>query len=995
MVVSIQMVLAVLAVCFVHMALLERHVGNHFADKVASRLCALAGIERAIAGLAEEWCRQGYSDWTNAMWRYPPSPETPLLESSQATFGTPGERATSYEQGSVAGVRYASTLAALSPGSLFVHCYALKIVDCNGQLNLNSHIAIPEDPLQPADQASANATLQRLVKNLALLCDLPDADAVRAAETLTPLTWDPHYRDANAPLPRRWINLKDAADALSALAPPLPAGALQRLLARLTVSAWIDTKTFVVRDYPLASEAIPRYLREARSPININVASEEVIAAVLWQLEAAPVLLDNQSVRRAESNDGVTAPGKLYDETETGSRHRRVRIVAVPTRERAMLLARKIAQFREARPFTSRAVFNKFVETWSCGNGEADDLPYDGDTVDQLHPHANAPEIVDRTLGRRLWQEACWDIIRSNADANVVDNCFNASRHAAHVTVKSDLFRDDAGQRRRTHSTEFCFGPAGRFAIAAVGRLLFLDCLQSETLIESEISLGSLFAHTTQADFETPALAATPIAPMFADTTSYPGVVGKNLDWRPDLHVGRIEAIVQHDDNVPPYLYVAPPRGKTPLLPASNSERFLTAPSPLQTMRVGSELRDPQNNLQNDGLFSDLRQVADIGDIRYHSLPAMPTGAQRGQNYVAGARFPYYKGTLEFWVKLNDHSNTQLGCGLFSATLVNPNPPYREDAGEADSLPHPYSEGVQFYVWKNSLGQLRFSRIYFCLTYDGGGSLIGTHFLTDADGWNAGTGSWRAAAQSGGLYFPCPRQDVVVRTLDWPAHSWHHVAVSWSSLNVNQPMQVVIDGARQDTAVQQVEFTPSRSDPEFCLLNELAPRDCINIGGFFRPQPHTRFGLFKFARAVHFPANATIAYARVYDSPLTPPYYPRCGDASYTHNFVMPRPGVLGVLVYTASPARESGQPHVTARARVYDSGGSESGEFATPDTPGEAGYEGDGLPLGRTRVTAGARVQYTLDLHALLNGNDNAVVEDVNLRLVHVSFLYYQEICN
>lgn len=632
----------------------------------------------------------------------------------------------------------------------------------------------------------------------------------------------------------------DVARELASLPLSAPQTVQERFLSRVTVSSWIDLKTCVLARCPSTVDEMPEYMREARSPINVNTASEEVIAAVLWDLKASPVLPNNR-VARQLSSDGVVRPGTLYDETELSSTARHVAISLVPNRDTALLIARELVEYRKLAPFKTWAEFHKVLKTMFELNPAL--VPDDGGVIEEIHPNPTAPEIRDREIGERMWREACVDIIYANCNPNGIENKFNPSHYAFLRTAKSDLFAENplTGAKEKTHSTEFCFAPTGIFEITSLGQVLTEDGRTlAMTLLCSEVSLLSLYRHTTQEDFEAPGTLNGLPYPEFIASTSYPAVVDKNLGWTPDAHVGSVEPAVSHRVSGGE-LYAsafAVPRGDTPRLPLSNSDRFNCYPETLQSMKIGTRFRDPENNLLNDGILSDYRQFSTPSQLRYHSIPAMPAGVSRGENCPGGSNISYYEGTLEFWVKLTEHSNTQMGCGLLSATFVNPNPPYTEDGEDPYKLPHPYSEGVQFYIFKNTLGELRFSRIYFCLTYDNNGAPIGTHYTSDADGWNAGAESWRGGVVASGFYFPVPRQEVVVRAgeLDWAANTWHHIAVSWGNKDPANPMTVTIDGEEKEVAIQDVFFTPQTSDPEFCLLNERGPRDCFNICGFFGPR---------------------------------------------------------------------------------------------------------------------------------------------------------------
>lgn len=983
--IGVLLVLSTTGVTFVRLSIMERQSSQNYTDKVATRLYAFAGIDHAIAVLVTEASEKGFSDIQDTPWRFPHEESVDIREAINENFPlAPGESTgVSIEEGIALAIRYSGLL---KESDFTLDSYSLKIIDTSTQINLNSHIALPLSGI-PGNQQPSNVTLNRIVRNLAVNCGFSGIDATTIADALIDINFAPFYTDITQPLPRRWRSMDDAVAAINALSLSVSNANRQRFIDRITTDSWIDERTSRAASIDPSTNAIPTFVGEARSPININLASREVLSSILQGLQAAPVIIDNSAIVRQTSSEGSVSSGDIFDETNIESLPVRITLNLIPDKAAADTIADRIISFRAIQPFTNWNSFYKFIDSQLTIGVE---LPIDTDIIERLHPNPTSPEITDQTLGTRIWEELCRDALKANFNPNNVDNRFNPNINAFLRVTKGDLFSNTSLQG--SHSTEFSFSSMGTYEITSLGQMAHANLgIVAQTIIESNVSVMEILQHTTQRDFEDTASTS----PNFTNATSFPAVL-KNLGWQPEEHVGRIEPEVR-STNPAGALFAsnfAVPRTNTPFLPDSNSQRFLTFPGVLQDMEIGTSIRDPQNNIVNDGIFSDIRQVATPEQLRYHSIPAMPSGVERGQNTTAGAQMSYYQGTMEFWVKLTESSNTQLGSGLVSATFINPTPPYNPEEGDLTNQEN--SEGVQFYIFKNTLGELRFSRLYFCITFDDSQNPIGTHFTTNADGWNIAGDLWQAERLLNGFRFPIPRQDVVVRAndLNWEAHTWHHVVVSWSNINPNNPLQITIDGEEKETAIQNIDFTPGNlDDPEFCLLNERAPRDCFNIGGFFRPQVDAARGLFKFANNVHFSANGTISNVRTFAAPGTVVELNNRFEntARFTHTFVIPRKSSLGTLRWSAYPDKSDGGANVSVTTTVKDATGGNIASFTEPTDIDAPGFDGNGLPMDRTNVEEGFQVEYSVDFNK--NGNDIPVLDDVQLRIIRIAFLEIKEV--
>ncbi|WP_372371032.1 hypothetical protein [Candidatus Uabimicrobium sp. HlEnr_7] len=984
--IGVLLVLSTTAVTFTRLSLMERKSSQNYADKVATRLYAFAGLDHAIAVLVAESSQRGFNDIEDTPWRFPHDESVDIREAISENFplDVGEETGVSLEDGTALTIRYSGLL---KEDDFTLDSYSLKIIDTSTQINLNSHIALPQSGTI-GNQQPSNITLNTIVRNLAINCGFTGIDATTVADTLIDINFSPLYNDITQPLPRRWASLDDAVAVINSLGLAVNEDDKQRFIDRITTESWIDDRTSRIVNIDPSTNAIPTFTGEARSPININLASKEVLSSILQGLQAAPVMIDNSAIVRQTSNEGSVSSGDIFDETNIESLPVRIVLDLIPDKATADAIADRIIQFRAIQPFTNWNSFYKFVD------GQLNigvELPLDSDIIARLHPNPGSPEITDSNLGTQIWEEMCRDALKANFNPNNVDSNFNPNNNAFLRVTKGDLFSNTTLES--SHTTEFSFSSMGIYEITSLGQMAHSEVgIVAQTIVESNVSVMEILQHTTQQDFE---ITTTTTPPTFTSTTSYPGVI-KNLGWDPEEHVGRVEPEVRSTSPGGSLFSsgFSPSRAGTPDLPDSNSQRFLSFPGVLQDMNIGTSIRDPQNNIVNDGILSDLRQVSDPTQLRFHSIPAMPSGVERGENTTAGSQISYYQGTLEFWVKLTESSNAQMGCGLASATFINPNPPFNPEEGDLPNQAN--SEGVQFYIFKNTLGELRFSRLYFCITFDDNENPIGTHFTTNADGWDIPGDVWQGQRLLNGFRFPIPRQDVVVRAndLNWEAHTWHQVVVSWSNINPNNPLQVTIDGEQKETAIQNIDFTPETlDDPEYCLLNERAPRDCFNIGGFFRPQVDAARGLFKFSNNVHFSANGTISNVRTFANPGTVVELNNRFEnaARYTHTFVIPRKSSLGTLRWSAYPDKRDGGANISVSSIIKDATGSTIANFTEPTVDTEPGFDGNGLPMSNTGVDENFSVEYTVDFNN--NGNDVPVLDDVQLRIIRIVYLDIKEV--
>jgi len=297
------------------------------------------------------------------------------------------------------------------------------------------------------------------------------------------------------------------------------------------------------------------------------------------------------------------------------------------------------------------------------------------------------------------------------------------------------------------------------------------------------------------------------------------------------------------------------------------------------------------SDIMPDGLNSSMFRTSALGG-RFLRLPAMifrQTPADQGavgRNYNNDiGNLPYYNGAVSFWIKLEFNGNDPTFSGLLGATQV------QTPVGQTPES----SEGSQFWIWKNTEGQLRVARLYYHQAFAKGFASQAIPLIGNDDDDSA-TGTEEAETDDQKFW---ARTDAVVNINNWRAHEWHHVAISYDDQSATNRLRVWVDHENTDAVNHNI------GEGMFCAVNEEEPKDQIMIGGFFRDQAVATEGLFKFgtnftrqgaptATSIkRVLANATIDEFRVYlgqytqDDSRKGGYYTE-RPAKYSNVFMVP-----------------------------------------------------------------------------------------------------------
>lgn len=298
------------------------------------------------------------------------------------------------------------------------------------------------------------------------------------------------------------------------------------------------------------------------------------------------------------------------------------------------------------------------------------------------------------------------------------------------------------------------------------------------------------------------------------------------------------------------------------------------------------------SDLMPDGINSSLYRYSSRaqGFLRlpasvYREVPSDP--GEMNRNYSnANGNLPYYRGGVSFWVKLENDGREPVFNGLFSSTQVQ----------TPTGVQLTDSEGTQFYVWRNTSGQLRISRLYYHRAFQQGSTALPIPVFPE----EGESDDLDADEQYVDPKKAWARTDVVVDISTWRAREWHHLTISYDDELPGNRIKVEVDF--QDVGA----ISHNLGEEQFVTLNEEEPKDGMYVAGFFRDQALDDEGLFKFGtntgtdgapdrtdlKRVH--ANATIDEFITFEGTHAPPFGPigyfTDKPGKYTNAFEVPFP---------------------------------------------------------------------------------------------------------
>lgn len=914
-VVVTMVVLVVMGVSLVRLASYENAAVNNYAAYIDARFTAWAGVERTIAVIQNQLRTDGFVDWEGIL-AYPADSNPDVLEASRDGDDL------SLHEGIINGYSYSGQVGYRDPGpparifgryEVGGNFYALKIEEQAGRLNVNSHISNGA-----TNRKRSNTIMNSLLYTLANRCGLTTAQSTTAANALRP---------ANDAVPGNYRYMDDIEEALAGIA---ESDEKRSFVNNLSTDSWRDTTTSgVMKTGGVASP--PQYYEEDRAPVNINLVSRELLATLIEHVKATIVLHNATG-----SGYGTDQIGSFTFTTETT-------MGIVPTAVDIQFTA-SIANSVRDYLFNNYLGLSTPIRITDRSHLEEiiDNLP------DNLFPSNAHGGWLDDTVWKQLWRDA----LKSNFNPNVIDSYWNpngwtreplesiAGKRMYFHIVKGDLYNRTQVEPPATpatpdpstaRSTELCFTSFGTVNVTCAAHVTANGgtLVAGQAVLFTKIKFGEQLTQTLQEDFgpatlTNPNIVSYPVVPTRTNQTG--------LTW----------------DNVSGGLEPMPTLKPTsPVLASGEFRPDFTSNSVLPSSHhpVGKIYGDMDaqplrssllNSLSHDGIVSRRAQVANDSDCPMFSVTANVPGGTDLRTYTGG-NVGNYTGTIEFWVKLADgplgigtspSTNRGIAYGLFSLTTISdiltPN------QGETSMINgNDRREGMQMYAYINTIGELRISRLYYCVH------------------WDTSIGKWRGAtkAASGDPNRRIARRDAVVHNvgsaLDWRPHEWHHLRVSWNDRTGgvgagSDSLEVWVDGVLNTTPLEY-----SSVPGGFAVLNEKNPCDIFFINGFFRDQAK-QGGYFHFVAdnvPVYYPGNLTITGLRCFDGVREGGLiakYPV--SVSYANSFTLP-----GGEIYELGPLRWEAYPRARALgARVLCSSPADD-PYPEPAF-GDPGYYGEGV---------------------------------------------------
>ncbi|MBI4614136.1 MAG: hypothetical protein HY720_11045 [Planctomycetes bacterium] len=874
--VAILTVLALLAVSFARLMSLERVASTNYVDAVRARFLAHSGVERGIEELRKASSGRAFDDPRTDTWIY--KDDSPLEETMEPSFkegATPYGDAYSGVLGGGPGVQGPFRYRAGTYED-YGDYYKLQVIDAGAQVNLNS------------TQTSLPAILENLGKSLQYYAQTDPNFRANNPGAVNPIPSTAGETSPTIPSTGRGKGLEivQARDKLPGkrfyskeqLVPILGPAAYKALRDYVCVHSWGDPDTVAVNlggiDAGDATKVALSFGREMRHPVNLNTAPRPVLEAALAGL-SAKVPEISSTVATKPVTDEKPSPRPIQEDTEINAAATWLDIPPLAPSQ-ARRIAERIVARRATQPFRTWEEFEEFIDSLQ-------------ESAAFFPSFAGAPPFVRaRADGSAFWYRRCKDAVKANANPNLRRNKFNPNDAAALTVDKGDFWKRDPSHPLAkgtpngvvpTHTTEFSFSSMGFFEITSLGRITKGGGnLVAEAKLRVVVQVYSVLRMTTQDQFEKPiTVGSTRIDPQFVLVSSYPefiraklGFKGNASTWdgylaqqpmdaslvgNPNLqtlygtmrahfdeNTGQIKRDPfksQLDGQTPDARWVpellANTGGWQPLVPAGRQsiENF--------TWVEGT-------NAGRDGFFSS-KFIADYDRYLFY-----PTLGMMGTNYVPSGNAPYYAGALEFWVKLQHDASEDYQCGMASATTVT------------RVINNVTTGGVQWYLFKNTLGQLRITRLYFEQAFDDTGARRGLDKPEEADR----TGVIDPNDSDSGYRFKVARTDMVVDVNEWKAHEWHHVAAAWNDeLADRSKLRVWIDGEEKSTLPETMprNVDPRDNIPSFVTLNEKMPVNALFVGGFRRRQ-FVRDGIFKHVVDVENPTNATLDTFALYQNTL-------------------------------------------------------------------------------------------------------------------------------
>ena len=892
LVVSVTMLLSVMAVAFVRVSFYEQAAAGNYSAKIEAKLAALAGFDRAVAEIYAN-LREGKTinearelDPTNfIMLAYPDSSNGNLAQASaakQALSLLPYSNATTPKATPVLGTTfsYSGTCqhGRYDPQGNF---YALKISDQSDGFNVNSHIS--SHPLQ------SNSIVNRILFTLAKSCSSPtitDTQAQAIANAIRP--------GNNNPAPA-YTSMQEVQNTLTALN---PAGFNKdQFLGNLCTASWMPASTDantcgVYNSVPRVSSQPPTYYKEQRAAVNVNTMSEELLMALIANIKATVVMYNTSSLTAPVSDDSADEDKPFPNEDSMNYTSQQVQIEfsslsLVQLRQLANKILHDSVVTTKRRIFQDIGQFEKHLDAISASLT----IPSKPGTY----------SWVDAVQ----WRQACVDALKSNFNPHVIDNFWSPNRSYYRIACKGDLFLNSSGCRPY-HTTELCFISFSGIEITSLGRVTANNYTSTVATVQVSaiLNFGAILGeHTTQTDFYTGDNANWVTFP----TNMNPPVTTPAVNPVANIFGGGVEPRPVNNVNLPDastkfYYGATYFTGNTTYDDAARAFPLTAIPNMNNATPPRLAMTPEQygaKNLAHDGIISRSLQYPSLMNSRYFVTHAFSStafarsdGAAEGITYrgnnSASQHVGSYQGSIKMFIKLTQDagsiSKRGVPCGILAVHSKSKLNTATEDCPFADDpdfsstyAANKYHEGSQMYLYINTMGKLRLTRLCYAFTFhtaiEGGNTVIKKYGSVDKDEKDPGRSY--------------PRKDIEVDVSTWKAYEWHYINIYWN--DNTGVLAIEIDG--QDTANNNVFDDPDNYGIGYCILNEVNPHDSFFLNGFFRREKMPG-GYFLFASNIDYPGNAVIdqvvSKLTTSASAVMPQRYSPTSPISYSNSFLYP-----------------------------------------------------------------------------------------------------------
>lgn len=1047
--VSVMMILSVMAVTFARLMTYEQAAINNYVSVVDARFAAYAGIERVKAELWHQMVsfnnvdpryrtnHAGIDFWypydcTSANYHL-----TQAVNGSQAislTLDTTGAHSYSGVVGSM-DATFPNPTDRLGRFEVNGNIYALKIVDPQGKINVNSHHSSVA-----SHQIEANTVMNNMLVALAKECGINTSDQASVANALRPADNNP---------PPLHLSMEGVRQIIRNHCPYTAEANQLLFFDNLTVSSYINdsARAFnkssnIILHPPLSNYG--NYRVERRAPINVNTASVPVLAALIMGIKANIFMYNTNTVSDTEMYYGKTAVNGLEYEKAINLDLWRLEINFNQTQAHniATLIRNRVVS---QGPFETWGALESFL----CNASEVPNANFPNSPLNPsrvvLTPGGDATTAwLSRPAYSKQWYQACRDALRANFNPNACTNFWNPDLAIYRAVTKADLFSTTGGNIAPGYTTELCLTCEGNADVICLGMITSRNGERTvaSSVLRTNVRMCDVITHTTQQDFTSSTISGYPN--FNNQTISYPEIYYNSAtyptNWNSnvDQHIGWVQPqtqIMNKLDNDLLYELMSTDYYRVDAdLPGTISKLTLVSTDDL---RMGNYTKDPTMpklvnipttitdrvpNVMPDGILSRQQLfLAKVGTNYLHqnrycttntitkngAIVALQGRGKDSHNYYkklthAGveSKLANYKGGIEFYVKLDVPGDAEMMCGLLAWTQISEakNGVKVVVTSSGTQITNiKFREGIQTYLFKTATGKLRLTRMYFAGLFDKDGNYFGAWAINDADKTH------RKAY---------PKRDVIMDISNWAAHSWHHILIGWDDEKsvLKDSLYIVVDGGGSGKAKSAEYYLGSPALAQFCILNERAPltslqletqhdMDGFFINGFYRRQYAKDVDslTFHYDTVIQNVGNCTMDGLRTYykdfnDGFTCNPRRYSSGNATYTNIIPITTDGYLGALTYTGYHPSTTATVTCTGRIRPNS-----SSAFTNSHVVANAvdAYAGGKLPIilpsNLVNIGTGQQLEYTLTFAS--DAMQCAVVDAVNVYILRLQSGYTEQV--